>query len=462
MAGSRWVRLDIADAATGAALRLRGDALPSLAAALRAQAGTLTGVLTLSFVVRVLWIAASGWTPTPDDDAWRYDFTARALADGLGYIHLNGEPTAFWPPGYPLLLGGAYALFGDSIVVAQLLNALLGTATVGLVYLIGLRLFGRTPGLIAAALVAFWPSLIFYTAVTLSEVAFTFVALLAVLLLVIEAQSAREGRSLRWLLAAGVVLGFASLIRGQALLLPLVLVPFWLASGIDRRGVAHGIVALGLGMGLVVAPWTVRNAVQLHEPVLIATNAGVDFWIGHHDAATGDFGATGGNELVYRYPEMGSPQREARVNNDGFREGLTYAVTHPKEELALPFKKLFWLYYNDEEGLAWNEGHGGQQFLSTGARDGLRLLSNSYYFAILGVLLLGVPFWFSPREPGRVLLASLVLYWTLIHLAFFGDPRFHAPIMPVVALLAALPLAAMRLGMPERPPDMDIEAEPGF
>jgi hypothetical protein len=159
---------------------------------------------------------------------------------------------------------------------------------------------------------------------------------------------------------------------------------------------------------------------------------------------------------------MGSPQREARVNNDGFREGLTYAVSHPKEELVLPFKKLFWLYYNDEEGLAWNEGHGGQQFLSTAARDGLRLLSNVYYFAILGVLLLGVPFWLSAREPGRVLLVSLVLYWTLIHLVFFGDPRFHAPILPVVALLAALPLAAMRLGVPDRRPSVDIETEPGF
>lgn len=456
------MRLDIADAATGAALRLRSNALPSVAATLRAQAGTLTGILALSFIVRVLWIAVSGWTPTPDDDAWRYDFTARALADGLGYIHLNGEPTAFWPPGYPLLLAGVYALFGHSIVVAQILNALLGTATVGLVYLIGLRLFGRTQGLIAAGIVAFWPSLIFYTAVTLSEVAFTFVALLALLVVVIEAQRAKDGRRLGWLLLAGLALGFASLIRGQALLLPLVFVPFWLASGVDRRGLARGLVAIALGMGLVVAPWTVRNAVQLHEPVLIATNAGVDFWIGHHEAATGDFGATGGDELVFRYPEMGSPEREARVNNDGFREGLSYAVSHPREELVLPFKKLFWLYYNDEEGLAWNEGHGGQEFLSTATRDGLRLLSNVYYFAVLGVVLLGVPFWLSPREPGRVLLVSLVLYWTLIHLVFFGDPRFHAPIMPIAGLLAALPLAAMRSGVAEPPAKPHIEADPGF
>lgn len=465
------MRLNIAGP-SGAALRLGSAALPSSAAWLREQAGALTLILVLAFTLRICWIAFSGWNPTPDDDAFRYDFTARALANGLGYIHLNGEPTAFWPPGYPLLLAGAFSLFGQHLEVAQILNALLGAATVGLVYLIGVRLFGRRPALIASAIVAFFPSLIFFTAVTVSEIAFTFFALLAVLLLIIEAQRARDGdrdpstgsgRSLPWLLAAGLVLGFASLVRGQALLLPLVLIPFWLASGIDRRGVAHGIVALALGMGLVVAPWTVRNAVELHAPVLIATNAGVDFWIGHHEAAQGDYGPTGGDELVFRHPELTSPQREVRVNSEGFREGLGFAVSHPREELVLPFKKLFWLYYNDEEGLRWNEGHGGQQFLSMPLRDALLAMSNVYYFAVLGLLLLGAPFWFSFRNPGRVLLVSLILYWTLIHLVFFANPRFHAPVMPVAALLAALPLAALRFGLPDEPdPQPRIEAEPGF
>ena len=457
------MRLDAVSTASGAALRL-GSAARAPATRLREQARAIVLLLSLAFLVRIAWTAVSGWSPTPEDDAYRYDFYARNLADGLGYIHLNGEPTAFWPPGYALLLAGAYSLFGQHVEVAQAMNALLGTATVALVYLIGLRLFGHRPALIAAAIVAFFPSLIFFTAVTLSEVAFTFFALLAVLLLLIEAHAARGSqRDLRWLLAAGLVLGFASLMRGQALLLPLVLVPFWLRSGIDWQGVARGVVALALGIGLIVAPWSVRNAVELHAPVVIATNAGVDFWIGHHESAGGDFGANGGDELVYRHPQLASPEREVRVNNEGFREGLEFAVTHPQDELLLPFKKLFWLYYNDEEGLRWNEGHGGQEFLAGPLRDALLAISNVYYYAVLGLLLFGVPLWFSIREPGRVLLLSLLLYWTGIHLVFFGDPRFHAPVMPIVALLAALPLAALRFGDegPRQEPAR-IEAEPGF
>ena len=399
-------------------------------------------ILGFAFVLRLAWIAYSDWQPMPDDDAFRYDFTACALLEGQGYVHLNGAPTAFWPPGYPLLLASAYWIFEETVAVAQLLNVLLGTATVGLVYLIGRRTLGMMPALVGAAIVAAFPSLIFFTAVTLSEVTFTFLALLAIYLLVLETQSGR-GRQLPLLLAAGLVLGYAVLVRGQALLLPIIFVPFWLRSGVRWPGISHKLVALALGIGLMVAPWSIRNVIEMDAPVLISTNVGVNFWIGHHESATGDFGPSGGDELVFSHPELNSVEREVQINTDGFRKGLVFAINNPSDELTLPFKKLFWLYYNDEEGLKWNEGHGGQPFLNSGVRESLLALSNVYYFSVLALFLLSIPLWFSRSYPGRLLLASLVAYWTLIHLVFFGDPRFHAPIMPVVALLAALPVAAL-------------------
>jgi 4-amino-4-deoxy-L-arabinose transferase-like glycosyltransferase len=415
-----------------------------LRVALGEEALWLALVLALAFTVRLAWVVFSDWRPLPDDDAFRYDWTARALADGQGYVHLNGLPTAFWPPGYPLLLAGAYVLFGQSIAVAQLLNVALGAGTVVLVYLLGLRTVGRRPALAAATIVALFPSLIFFTAVTLSEVTFTFLALLAVYLLVVEAQ--RDRRDVPLLLAAGLVLGFASLVRGQALLLPLVLVPFWLRSPGGWRPTGQRLGVLLAGMALIVTPWTVRNAVELHAFVPISTNAGVDFWIGHHEGAPGDFGNVGGDPLVFSHPELTTVQREVRVNAAGFRKGLAYAVTHPAQETTLAAKKLLWLYYHDEEGLKWNEGHGGQPFLSGGLREGLLALSNVYYFTVLSFLALGVPLWFSLREPGRLLLVSLVAYWTFVHVLFFGDPRFHAPLMPVAALLASLPFVALWQG----------------
>ncbi len=436
---------------TGPMPRLRAALLPR--AILREHAVQLVLILGFAFALRLIWVAFSDWQPTPGDDAYRYDFAARALAAGRGYVHLDGTPTAFWPPGYPLLLAAAYRVIGETVTVAQMLNVALGTATVGLVYLIGRRTLGERPALMGAGIVACFPSLIFFTAVTLSETAFTFLALLGVYLPLFEASSGpqegpstRSGRSLGLLLASGLILGFASLVRGQALLLPIILIPFWLRSGISWLRIADKLVALALGIGLIVAPWTIRNAIELDAPVLISTNAGVDFWMGHNEAASGSPAPTSGDALVFSHPELTTVEREVRINSEGFRKGLTYAVTHPAREMVLPFKKLFWLYYNDEEGLKWNEGHGGQPFLNDGLREGLLTLSNVYYFSVLSLALLGIPLWFSLRQPGRVLIISLIGYWTLVHLVFFGDPRFHAPIMPLAALLAGLSWAALWSG----------------
>lgn len=431
--------------------RLRAALLPR--AIRREHAVQLALILGFAFALRLAWIVFSDWQPTPGDDAYRYDFAARALAAGRGYIHLDGTPTAFWPPGYPLLLAAAYRVIGDTVTVAQMLNVVLGAATVGLVYLIGRRTLGERPALVGACIVACFPSLIFFTGVTMSETAFTFLALLGVYLLLLEASSEREGassarsgRSLRLLLASGLILGFASLVRGQALLLPIILIPFWLRSDISWLRIADKLVAVALGIGLIVAPWTIRNAIELDAPVLISTNAGVDFWMGHNEGASGSIAPTSGDALVFSHPELTTVEREVRINSEGFRKGLTYAVTHPAREMVLPFKKLFWLYYNDEEGLKWNEGHGGQPFLNSSLREGLLTLSNVYYFSVLSLVLLGVPLWFSLRQPGRVLIISLIGYWTLVHLVFFGDPRFHAPIMPLAALLAGLSWAALWSG----------------
>jgi hypothetical protein len=274
----------------------------------------------------------------------------------------------------------------------------------------------------------------------MSEVTFIFFVLLAVYLLLRDAQE-HAGPRVWFLIGTGLVIGYAALVRGQALLLPLVFVPFWLCAGFDRRQVFDKLVALALGIGLIIAPWTVRNAVALDAPVLLATNAGVDFWIGHHEGASGR--GQKADEIVFARPELTTVEREVWSNAEGFRRGLRYALTHPLEEVSLLFKKLFWLYYNDEEGLAWNESHGGQPFLGDVWREGLRSLSNVYYFAVLGFVALGAPLWWSLRDPGRVLLLSLIAYWTLVHLVFFGDPRFHVPILPVFALLAALPWVAL-------------------
>jgi hypothetical protein len=205
------------------------------------------------------------------------------------------------------------------------------------------------------------------------------------------------------------------------------------------RAVAVRLAVVGALALVVVAPWTVRNYVESKSVVLISSNSGVDFYIGHSAGADGRGRIV--DELVFRYPDLPPAEAEARVSNDGFHDGLTYAVHHPLRELTLSARKVFWLYYRDDEAVAWIDGHGERDVLGSSTRNALRLLSDVYYYAVIVLAIAGVRRWFSLRDPVRLLLVSLAFYWTVVHVAFFGDPRFHAPIMPVVALWAGVGIA---------------------
>jgi hypothetical protein len=179
--------------------------------------------------------------------------------------------------------------------------------------------------------------------------------------------------------------------------------------------------------------------------VPISTNAGVDLWIGNHNGASGR--GQFADELVYSRPDLDSVTREVVVNNEGVRRAFEFALQQPLTELQLLPRKLFYLYYHDEEGLRWNEGHGGQPWINPTVRSTLRVLSNGYYYLVMALALAGsVLLRHRLRRPGLLLAMSTIILWTAIHLVFFGDPRFHAPIMPLVCLFAAGTLEWFWLG----------------
>ncbi len=395
----------------------------------------VVAVVAFALALRLTWVAYSDWRPLPDDDAFRYDWFARKLAEGAGFVHLNGKPTAFWPPGYALLLAPLYRLFGPDPLWGQLLNAVLGAGAVALTFAIARRAFGQRAGVAAAAIVAAFPSLVLFAGVTLSETAFTFFALLVLWLLLLEGGAGRPG--LPALMAAGAVTGFAALVRGQALLFPLVALPFWFAASRDIRASAARLAVVAAFTVAAVAPWTIRNAIRMNAFVPISTNAGVDLWIGHHDGASGR--GQMADALIYSRPDLDSVAGEVAVNAEGFREAVRFALDQPLTELQLLPRKLFYLYYHDEEGLRWNDGHGGQPWIDPGIWNALRWTSNAYYYAVLGLFGAGVIL--ARRRllaPDPLLIVSFIGYWTAVHLVFFGDPRFHAPAMPLFAALAAV------------------------
>jgi hypothetical protein len=92
-----------------------------------------------AFLLRLAFVL---WAPgEPSADGIFYHAYGDSIARGWGYIDVDGSPVVRWMPGWPLLLGGLYRLFGTSTLVAMLANAVLDAVTALLVGVLGARLF---------------------------------------------------------------------------------------------------------------------------------------------------------------------------------------------------------------------------------------------------------------------------------------------------------------------------------
>jgi 4-amino-4-deoxy-L-arabinose transferase-like glycosyltransferase len=103
-------------------------------------------------IVRLAWIAVNPHQLVEDEVP--YHELATSLAQGAPY----GVP--FWPPGYPLILGFFYRLFGSSVSVAIGLNFVASLLTVAIVGALAHDLFGSRTARLSMWLTALMPSYI--------------------------------------------------------------------------------------------------------------------------------------------------------------------------------------------------------------------------------------------------------------------------------------------------------------
>jgi hypothetical protein len=190
-------------------------------------------------------------------------------------------------PGYPLFLASLYGVFGDDNNTAvRVVQACIDTATC---WLVGLLAAAWTPrewpqpsraraGIVALALAAACPFPAIYVATMLTETLAMFAGTLTVLLATRALQAERNGqRSMGGWMLTGAAAAATALIRPEFILYASAAgLAFGIAVGqpVPRqpgraqawvRRVLPAGIALGLGVSLVLAPWTIRNALVFGE-----------------------------------------------------------------------------------------------------------------------------------------------------------------------------------------------------
>ena len=396
----------------------------------------LLGVIYL--VPRALLIL---FNVTPTSDADFYYARAVSLADGLGYLSNTGQPTAFWPPGWSIALSVAFRAFGSSVAVVGLFNLACAALSGWLVLDLGRRLFGSELAARAGLLLlALYPNNAAYVPLALTEVFYTTLLLGASWLLI--GRSGSSGPGWLRLAAAGVVMGMATLVKAQTL----VVVPLVLGIGVLQAprfwqaipGAALRATLVIAVAALVIAPWTLRNHRELGAWVAVSTNGGITLLTGNNDSAKGSFTPDDSAILALNARiELSELEYDAEAKRLGFE----WIKANPGRFAALMPLKFLRLWAPDGEAI-WSYERGASAYpANAGLFVAVRLANQAWYFmlllgfAIAAVVMVRQRLRLRQKLSGWWLLPyGIAAYPTAIAIVFSGQSRFHFPATPFIAM----------------------------
>lgn len=157
-------------------------------------------------------------------------------------------------PGVPLMMSGLIGLLGSmdaALIIYQLLQCIFHAFSVYLVFVLSRYMFNPRVAFLCCFIYAlFWPA---YGAVRLILPDTTMQMLM--LLLVCAVIGALELKQAGWYAAAGALTAIMACYNLQALLYPLLFIPFWIKYRSPASIIAGGSLLIMAGYLLILSPW---------------------------------------------------------------------------------------------------------------------------------------------------------------------------------------------------------------
>lgn len=387
----------------------------------------LAVTLISSLFLRLIYVMLFDAEITPYADPWYFIRTAEGILDGLGYR--VGHLLAYQPPLYTYFIAAVFGVIGKSVSAVCFIQAFLSMIMCYAVFLISKKTISARAGLIAAGLCAVYPALIHTSGQLWSETLFMFFLYIAIFcFFVSEKQS-----SIAWRIATGVFLGLAALTREAGIF---VLIAFLIYLILNYRSLTISLKRfwiIALFMVLVISPWTIRNHLVFKKFVPIATNGGINFYMGNNPEATGTFrwalppGTTWNQE---------SPNGffETEANRLGYEHGIRFITENLGQSVVLTAKKAFYLWQPPYWVIDMNESKPE--------------IASKVVWLIMHVVLFVFSFVIGPfylrgnlRIPYFFWATAIMI--TLPSLVTVGINRYHFPAIPSMALITAIVLDRM-------------------
>ncbi|HEY2317899.1 MAG TPA: glycosyltransferase family 39 protein [Solirubrobacteraceae bacterium] len=419
-------------------------------------------LLIAAFVIRLAYVENTHYKAI--NDAGTYNRMASNVAQFGDYHTGSGPrtgaggsrgPTAYFPPAYPYVLGVVDLIDGHeaggktAVAPERVAQAVMGTVSVGLIGLVALEAFGGGVALAALAIAAVYPVFVMLTGTLVAEN----------LLLVFELASIwtalrarRTHHPLAWLAATGLLAGLATLAHENA---ALFLVPLGVGawsvmetraresprrSRPRLRALSGPLVVVACACA-AIAPWTIRNAVELHAFVPVSDETGITL-LGTYNATSAAARPVPYKwDLFLKMPEFRALARAApRYTEPALSSllearALDYIRAHPWSPVDVGVHNT--LRMLELEGtFAWHASYAAIGLSASAAEIGV-----ISFWVLLAVAILG---WFTAvrRAAPRWLWAFPLLYAVSIVFVNVETPRFREPIDPFLVLLAACAVSA--------------------
>ncbi len=256
-----------------------------------------------------------------------YDtYALNLLASGVYGKAAPGVPDAHLPPLISYVTAAIYATLGRSGFAVGVVNIGFDLITVAALYHLTRRLlprYGEPAALLAGAMFAFYPYLIFQN-LTLIDTPL-FMALLyswLLTLVLLRERASFDSGAWRLALLSGVLLGLIALVRTNAVLLaPGLALWFLLRRSLMQTAARLGIVALV--SALVIAPWMAHVYSIYGQFVPVALNGGENWYQGNNRYLIAYFRAGYDAQWIpppdgVQPPERFSPEHSARLAAAGW------------------------------------------------------------------------------------------------------------------------------------------------
>jgi len=375
-------------------------------------------MLCLSIVLQCVLILLLR-TP-PHSDAVMYVEHAQRLVEFGSYITASGDPTAFWPVGFPALLAGVEIVTGDMLFWSRFLTVLANAVTIWASWKLFSPVLSEKGRMVFAGIFALQPAMLFSAVPLLTDHIFLALLVTAMMLFV------RNQSYWSTALSVGVLLGLGSYIRPVGMLFA---AGFAVAFILRDAKVYRAALMIAV-LALLLSPWIARNYNVFGSFVVLSTNGGYNFLMGNHAESTG------GVNFDFDYNPDGLDEAGASV--DAYRRGLHDIADHPSGALLRIWKKLFHAFRRGDAMMIWAVKPIQERFPSR-VLASVFYLTNLVMYAILlaSVLSLLLGRAYIPYSPLSVIVVVTAIVTLLSVLVFYGSDRYLIPLLPLYAFLCA-------------------------